>query len=86
MRGDAFFGDAVHLFGANLHFKLMAAFADDRGVKGLVAVGARNGNEVLDTAGDRTPEGMNKAENGIAGGYILGNNANGERGRRPGRK
>ena len=78
VRGDAFFGDAVHLFGADLHFELMAAFADDRGVQRLVAVGAGDGDEVLDAAGNRPPQRVNKAEDGVTGGDVLGDDANGE--------
>ena len=76
--GDALFGDAVHLFGANLHLELMAAGAHDRGVQRLVAVGAGAGDEVFDATGHRTPEGVNEAEDGVAGGYVLGDDADGE--------
>jgi hypothetical protein len=39
---------------------------------------ARHGDEVLDAAGDGTPKGVNEAENGIAGGYVLRNDADGQ--------
>ncbi len=78
MRGDAFLGDAVHLLGADLHFELMAAFADHRGVQRLVAVGARDGDEVLDAAWDGPPQRVDKAEDGVTGGHVLGNDADGE--------
>ena len=67
VRSDSLFGDAVHLFGADLHFELVAAFAHHRGVERLVAVGARNGDEVLDAAGHRTPQRMNQPEDRVAG-------------------
>ena len=78
VRGDAFFSDAVHFLGADLHFELMAAFADDGGVQGLVAVGAGDGDEVLDAAGHGAPQGVNQAEDRIAGGHVLGDDADGE--------
>ena len=78
VRGDAFFGDAVHLFGADLHFELMAAFADHRGVQRLVAVGAGDGDEVLDAARHGTPQRVNEAEDGVTGGDVLGDDADGE--------
>ena len=78
VRGDALFSDAVHLFGADLHFELMAAFADDRGVEGLIAVGAGDGDEVLDAAGHGTPERVDQAEDGVTGGDVVGDDANGE--------
>ena len=78
VRGDAFFGDAMHLFGADLHFELMAAGAHHRGVQRLVAVGAGDGDEVLDAARDRTPESVDEAEDGVAGGDVLGDDADGE--------
>ena len=73
-----FFGDAMHLFGADLHFELMSAFAHHRGVQRLIAVGAGHGDEVLDAAGHRTPESVNQAEDGVTSAHILGDDANGQ--------
>jgi hypothetical protein len=50
--GDAFFGDSMHLFGADLDFELVAAGGDEGGVEALVAVGPGHGDEVLDATGD----------------------------------
>ncbi len=66
MRGDAFFGDAVHFLGADLHFELVAALAMTRGVERLIEVGPRHGDEVLDAAGDGAPDGVEQAEDGVA--------------------
>ena len=77
--GDAFFGDAVHFLGTDLHFELMAAVADHRGVQRLIAIGAGDGDEVLDAAGDGTPECVDEAEDGVAGSNILGDDADGEK-------
>ena len=62
VRGDAFFGDAVHVLGADLHFKLVAAGRDERGVQRLVEVGPRHGDEVLDPAGDWPPGVVQQAQ------------------------
>ena len=78
MRSDSLFSDAVHLFSADLYFELMSAFADDGGVERLVAVSARDGDEVLDAAGHGTPQRMNQAEYGVAGGKVVRDDANGE--------
>ena len=78
MRGDSFFGDAMHLFGADLHFELMAAFANHRGVQGLIAVGAGNCDEVLDAAGHGTPQRVNQTEDRVTRGDVLGDDADGE--------
>ena len=78
VRGNAFFGDAVHLLGADLHLELMAARAHHRGVQRLVAVGAGNGDEVLDAAGHRPPQRVDEAEDRVAGGDILRDHADGE--------
>ncbi len=76
--GDAFLGDAVHLLGADLHLELVAAGAHHRGVQRLVAVGAGNGDEVLDASRHRPPQGVNQPEDGVAGGHVLGDDADGQ--------
>ncbi len=73
-----FLGDAVHLLGADLHLELVAAGAHHRGVQRLVAVGAGHGDEVLDAARHRPPQGVDEAEDGVAGGHILGDDADGQ--------
>src|SRR5439155_22159182 len=65
VRRDTFFGHLVHLFGANLHLELHTAFGHDGGVEGLVEVRSRHGNEVFDSAGNRTPDAVNGTENGV---------------------
>ena len=74
--GNAFLGDAMHLLGANLHLELVAGRAHHRGVQRLVTVGAGHGDKILDAAGHRAPQGVNEAENGVAGSHILCNDAN----------
>ena len=78
VRGDAFLGDAVHLFGADLHFELVAAGAHHRGVQRLIAVGAGNGDEVLDAARHRPPQRVDEPEDRVAGGHVLGDDADGQ--------
>ncbi len=78
MRGDALFGDAVHVLGADLDFELVAAFGDERGVQRLVEVGPRHGDEVFEAAGHGTPDAVQQAEDGVAVGLGFGDDANGE--------
>ncbi len=66
VRGDAFLGDPVHLFGADLDLERKALLADHRGVQRLVDVGPRHGDEVLDAAGHRRPRLVDDAERGVA--------------------
>ena len=75
--GDAFLAHLVHFFGANLDFEGLAGFGDHRGVQGLVEVGPRHGDEVLDTAGDGAPEVVDDAENGVAILHGVGDDAHG---------
>ena len=76
--GDAFLGDAVHLLGADLDLELVAAGRDEGGVQALVEVGARHGDEVLDAAGDGTPDGVEQAEDRVAVLHGLADDADGE--------
>ena len=75
---DAFFGNAVHFLGAYLDFELMAARAHHSGVQRLIAIGAGNCDEVLDAPGDWPPKGVDETEDCVAGGDILGDDADGE--------
>ena len=78
VRRDAFLRHLVHLLGANLHFEGVAVLGDDGGVERLVKVGPRHGDEVLDAAGDGTPEVVNDAEGGITVLDGIGDDAHGE--------
>ena len=62
VRGDAFLRDAVHFLGANLHFKRLAVRPDDGSVQRLIEVGARDGDEILDAAGDGPPRVVNDSQ------------------------
>src|SRR5487761_1584434 len=75
MRSDAFFGDAMHFFRANLDFKLMATRRHHGGAQRLIEIGSRHGNEILDTTGDGAPDAMNQAEDGVAILHGLGDDA-----------
>jgi hypothetical protein len=66
VRGDAFLGHPVHLHGPDLHFEGQAVFADHRGVQGLIAVGPRHRDEVLDAPRHRRPGLVDDAERGVA--------------------
>ena len=65
MGSDAFFGDLVHLFGADLDFKRRAFFSDHRCVQRLVQVGPRHGDEIFDSPGHRPPCIVHDAQNCI---------------------
>ena len=85
VRRDAFFGDAVHLLGADLNFEMPAFGADDGGVERLVEIGAGNGDEVFDAAGNGTPLVVDHAERGVAVLHRIGDDADGQSDRRPDR-
>src|ERR1022692_2692884 len=48
-------GDAMHLFGADLDLEGLAVRAHHAGVQGLVEIGPRNGDEILDAARNGGP-------------------------------
>jgi hypothetical protein len=75
VRGDALFGDAVHLLGADLHLERLPLVADDRGVQRLIQVLARRGDEVFDAARHGVPVLVNDAERGVAVAHVLGDDA-----------
>ena len=76
--GDALLGDAVHLLGADLDLEGDAAGADHGGVQGLVQVRPRDGDEVLDAAGDGVPLVVDDAERGVAVAHRVGDDAHAE--------
>ena len=77
MRGDAFLRDAVHLFGANLHFEMLAVRTHDGGMQRLVEIRTRNGDEILDAAWNRTPLVVDHAKSGVAILHGVGDDAQG---------
>src|SRR5688572_11138433 len=74
---SAFFGEPVHLFGADLHLERKALLADHRGVQRLVAVGPRHRDEVLDASGHRRPRLVDDPERRIAVAHGAGDDAHG---------
>ncbi len=75
VRGDAVLGDALHLVGADLNLDALAAGADDRRVERLVHVGLRQGNVILEPAGDGCPARVDDAERRVAIGHRLDDHA-----------
>ena len=75
VRGNAFLGHLVHLFGADLHFEGVPFFGDDGGVQRLVEVVARNGDEILDASRHRPPLVVNDAQHRVAIGLRLRDDA-----------
>src|SRR6185437_1988934 len=66
VRGDALFGDAVHLFGPDLHFERLAVRAYDAGVQRLIEIRTRNGDEVFDASRNRAPLVVDDAKGRVA--------------------
>ena len=66
VRGDAVFGGAVHLAGADLNFQRLALGPDDRGVQGLVHPEPGLGDVILEPARHRLPQGVHDAHGGVA--------------------
>jgi hypothetical protein len=75
VRGDARFGDAVHVLGADLHFEGHAVRSDEIGMQRLVAVRLRNRNVVLELAGNGLVERVQGAEREVARRHILRDHA-----------
>ena len=70
VRGDARFGDAVHVVRADLHFQRRAERAEQRRVQRLVAVGLGDGDVVLELAGDGLVQLVQHAERRVAVGLV----------------
>ena len=73
--GDAVFADAVHLPGADLHLEHDALLAEDGRMHALVAVGLGRGNVVLEAARHGAEHVMDVAENIVAVGNIVHDDA-----------
>ena len=72
-------GDAMHFFGANLHFEVAAFRAHHRRVQRLIQIGAGNGDEILDPARNRPPFVVDDAEGGVAVLHRIGDDAQGQK-------
>ncbi len=66
VRGDAVFGDFVHIVGADLQLDALAAGADDGGVDRAIVVLLRRRDVVLEAAGHVRPGGVGDADGGVA--------------------
>ena len=78
MRGNAVFGDLVHLFGADLDFKRDAVRADDGGVERLVHVRLGRADIVLEAAEHGPVKVVDDAEYVVAVGHGVDDDAEGE--------
>ena len=76
MRGDALFGQLVHLFRSNLHLEREPSRPDHTGMQRLVEVGAGNGDEVLDATRNRMPLVVDHTQGRIAVLHRIRNDAN----------
>ncbi len=66
VRGDAVFGNPLHLLGADLQFDALVAGTDHRGVDGAIIVLLRRGDVILEAAGHHRPHGVDDAERAVA--------------------
>ena len=62
VRGDAFFGDHVHLFGSNLDLEGLALWADDRRVQGLIEIVSGRRDPILEPTWYGLPTCVNYAQ------------------------
>jgi hypothetical protein len=67
VRGDAVFGDLVHLLGADLQLDALVAGTDHGGVDRAIVVLLRRRDVVLEAAGHHRPGGVHDAERAVAG-------------------
>jgi hypothetical protein len=67
VRGDAGFGHAVHLLGADLHLDRHAVRAEQGGVQRLIAVDARDGDVVLEAPGHGLVDAVHQPQHAVAG-------------------
>ena len=75
VRGDAVFGDLVHLLGADLQLDALLAGTDHRRVDGAIVVLLGRRDVVLEAAGHHRPGGVNDAERLVAFGHRLDDHA-----------
>ena len=78
MRRNAFFGDSVHVFRANLHLELVSALRDQRRVQRLIEIWPRHRDKVLDTPRHWPPDTVQQAQHGVAILDTLTDHANGQ--------
>ena len=63
---DAVAGHGFHFGGANLHFDYHAVHAYQYGVKGLIAIGFRNSDVILEFPGHRLENIVNDSQGAVA--------------------
>ena len=78
VRGDAEFGDLVHLLGADLQFDALVAGADHGGVDRAIIVLLRRRDVILEPAGHHRPGGVHDAERAVAGLDVVHHDAEAE--------
>ncbi len=65
VRRDAIFSHPMHVFRANLHLDQHAKRSEDDRVQGLISVGLRDGDVILEAPRDRLVEVVDDAENAV---------------------
>ena len=78
MRGDAVFGDLVHLSSTDLQLDALAARPDHGGVDRAIIVLLRGRDVILETAGHHRPGGVHDAERAIAFLHVADHDAEAE--------
>ena len=68
----------MHVLRADLHLKRTAEGAEELGVQRLVAVGLRNRDVILEAAGDRFVEAVQRAQHEVARRHVLDDDAEAE--------
>ena len=76
--GDAVLGLLVHLEGADLDLDGARLGAHHGGVEALVAVGLGRGDVVLEAAGQRVPQGVDRAQGAVAVAHALQDDTQGD--------
>ena len=78
VRGDSFFGHAMHFFGADLNLEVPPSRTHHRGMQCLIQVRTRNRNEIFDAARNGMPLIVDHAQGGIAVLHRVGDDADGQ--------
>ena len=78
MGGDAVFGDAVHFPGADLDFYRLPSRPDDCRVQGLVVIGLRHGDVVLEAVRQWLPQAVDDTQDAVAVLDVVDDDADGE--------
>ena len=77
MRRNTVLGDFVHLVSSDLYFENLTEIADNGSMQGLIQVGLRHGDIILEPAGHRFPHRMNYSQYRVTFLYVVHNDSDG---------